>query len=142
MQHREILNLSGMMRNSYNFVFERVENGIPVKGDVIHVGIDVYSGKLANFLINWCDDAVFPQPGALPEGFEARALQELGLMLCYQVPEAGSKDPSGVPGSSLVYQLYRIKNRSSQRRGPDPGRKRRRSDSTSFFPSYPLQLTE
>ncbi|OPX87105.1 MAG: Cell surface protein precursor [Pelotomaculum sp. PtaB.Bin104] len=97
--------LSGMMGTTYAFVWERGENGIPVKGDGIHVGIDVYSGKLANFSVNWHDDAVFPQPGALPEGLEARVLQELGLMLCYQVTEAGSEDPSGVPGASLVYQL-------------------------------------
>lgn len=95
----------GVMQNIYSFAWERVENGIPVEGDGIHVGIDVFSGQMAYFMANWRRDAVFPKPGPLPEDLEVRALQELGLILCYQVTEAGNTHPSEVPGASLVYQL-------------------------------------
>ncbi|MDD4238348.1 MAG: S-layer homology domain-containing protein [Desulfotomaculaceae bacterium] len=98
-------NPRGAMQSSYSFSWERVENGIPVEGDGIYMGIDIFSGQLVHFRVNWHRDVVFPRPGALPEGLEARALNELGLILCYQVTEAGNEASSGVPGASLIYQL-------------------------------------
>lgn len=95
----------GMMKNAYSFYWERLENGIPVEGDGISVGVDLFSGRLAGFSANWHMDAVFQQPGSLPEGTENKVLKELGLILCYQVPEGVNANFSGVPEAKLVYRL-------------------------------------
>ncbi len=97
--------LRAMMKNAYSFFWERLENGIPVEGDGISVGVDLFSGRLASFSANWHRDAVFQQPGSLPEGMEIKVLQELGLILCYQVPEGVNASFSGVPEAKLVYRL-------------------------------------
>lgn len=95
----------GMMKNAYTFYWERLENGIPVEGDGINVGVDLFSGRLISFNANWHRDAVFPQPGSLPEGLENKVLKELGLILCYQVPEGLKTNLSGVPEAIPVYRL-------------------------------------
>lgn len=95
----------GLMKNAYSFYWERLENGIPVEGDGISVGVDLFSGRLASFSANWHRDAVFQQPGPLPEGTENKVLKELGLILCYQVPEGVNANFSGIPEASLVYRL-------------------------------------
>jgi len=95
----------GMIKNAYNFYWERLENGIPVEGDGISVGVDLFSGSLASFSANWHRDAVFHPPGSLPEGTENIVLKELGLILCYQVPEGVNANFSGIPEASLVYRL-------------------------------------
>jgi len=95
----------GMMKNTYTFFWERVENGIPVEGDGINVGVDLFSGRMVNFTANWHSDAVFPQPGSLPEGLENRVLQDVGFILCYQVSEGVKQSLTGVPEASLYYQL-------------------------------------
>jgi len=95
----------GMMKNAYTFYWERLENGIPVEGDGINVGLDLFSGRLISFNANWHRDAVFPQPGSLPEGLESKVLKELGFILCYQVPEGVKTNLSGVPEAIPVYRL-------------------------------------
>ncbi|NLI12224.1 MAG: hypothetical protein GX425_06285 [Peptococcaceae bacterium] len=96
---------SGMIKNAYNFYWERIENGVPVEWDGISVGVDLFSGRLASFSVNWHKDAVFPQPGTMPEDLEQKVLSELGLILCYQVPEGVKTNLPGVPEANLVYRL-------------------------------------
>jgi len=95
----------GRMRETYDFSWERVENGIPVDGDGIQVAVDALSGNVVRFSASWHDDAVFPEPDSLPEGLERKVVKELGLMLNYQMAEGREPGPSGVLEASLVYQL-------------------------------------
>lgn len=98
-------NPTGLMNNQYGFYWMRYENGIPVLEDGINIGVDVFSGRLVSFMVNWRDGVVFPQPGTFPEGLERKTLQELGLVLCYQVPLANYTRAPAVPEATLVYQL-------------------------------------
>lgn len=94
----------GRINYTYNFFWERVENGIPVDGDGITVAVDALSGRVIRFTAIWHDDAVFPEPKAMFEDRERQVLDELGLILCYKMGEGG-KSKAGVPEASLVYQL-------------------------------------
>jgi len=105
----------GRIDYTYSFFWERLENGIPVDGDGINITVDALSGSVIGFLINWHDDAVFPKPGRITENLEPKVLDELGLILNYQVTEG---DPSGVPEAYLV---YRLNSSGSLRLDPDSG---------------------
>ena len=98
-------NPPGLLNNQYGFYWMRYENGIPVLEDGINIGVDIFSGRLASFMVNWRDDVGFPQPGTFPDSLERKTLQELGLILCYQVPFANYTGAPAVPEATLVYQL-------------------------------------
>ncbi|MFA5385657.1 MAG: YcdB/YcdC domain-containing protein [Eubacteriales bacterium] len=94
-----------VMKDAYTFSWERFENGIPVEGDGIHVGVDLFSGRLTNFSVIWHSNAVFPQPGSLPEGLENKVIKEMGLILSYQIIEGAKKSQQSAPEATPVYQL-------------------------------------
>lgn len=96
---------SGVLKNQYSFYWTRVEKGIPVLEEGISVGVDVFSGRLVNFNVNWRHDVVFPEPGVLPQGLESKIMRELGLYLCYQIAGSSRTGPGEVPEAALVYQL-------------------------------------
>ncbi len=106
---------SGKIDYTYSFFWERLANGIPVDGDGINITVDALSGSVIGFLINWHDDAVFPQPGRMTENLEPKVLEELGLILNYQVTEGNL---SGIPEAYLV---YRLNSSGSLRLDPDSG---------------------
>jgi hypothetical protein len=94
-----------IMRNIYTFSWERMESGIPVKGDGINVGVDLFSGRLIGFSVIWHREAIFTQLEAQTEGLDNKILKELGLILCYQVAEGNKANLSSIPEARLVYQL-------------------------------------
>ncbi len=86
----------GVIKNAYNFYWSGWENGIPVEGDGIKCGVDLFSGRLVSFSANWHRTPVFQQPGSLPEGMEIKFCR-IGPYLVLSSAGRSHASFSGVP---------------------------------------------
>lgn len=88
----------------YNFHWDRVEQGVPVSGDGIQVGVDPFSGRIQNCSFNWHAGVTFPDPVAVDAARKAQLMDQFGVILRCQV-QPGQSNPQGVPEASLVYMF-------------------------------------
>ncbi len=86
----------------FNFYWDRVEQGIPVWGDGIQVGVDPFSGRIVNCSFSWHAGVTFPNPVAVDATRKAQLMDQFGVILCYQA-QPGQLTPQGAPEASLVY---------------------------------------
>ncbi len=89
---------------TYNFNWERREQGVPVANDGIMVGVDPFSGRIVNCSFTWHTGITFPAAVAVDAAKETELLNQFGVIPCYQV-QPGQLNAEGVPEASLVYML-------------------------------------
>lgn len=72
---------------SYQYVFVRLENGIPYPENGINVNVDSMSGEVRNFNYSWYEDVIFPDStGVLTqEAAQTQYTDKLGLKLVYKL---------------------------------------------------------
>ncbi len=87
---------------TYNFNWNRMEQGVPVADDGIRVGVDLFSGRIVNCSFGWHTGITFPAPVAVDSAKATQLLDQFGVIPCYQV-QAGQLNAQGAPEASLVY---------------------------------------
>lgn len=100
----------GTMRQTYEFFWQRYENGVRVEGDGISAGVGALSGRVQTYNFTWHSDLEFPAPGgALEAGALAgRLLDNPGLYLGYAARQGATAGADGLPEALLFYQLNSV----------------------------------
>lgn len=71
---------------SYNFVYNRIENGIAFPENNISVSVDSMAGDVQNYYCNWNESFTFPDPNGAISLEDAKKVfaEKLGLKLVYK----------------------------------------------------------
>jgi hypothetical protein len=69
----------------YDFVYTRVENGIPFYGNSVNVRVDGDTGEVLSYYVHWYDNVKFPAADGIISQEQAREAykEKLGLRLIY-----------------------------------------------------------
>lgn len=96
----------GVMKQSYDFFWQRYENGLRVEGDGIGAGVNALNGQVQHYSFSWHRGAEFPAPGDVQEAaaLAGRVLTSPGLYLGYSVREGTAAGAGGLPEAFLLYQ--------------------------------------
>ena len=89
---------------TYSFHWDRMEQGVPMAGDGIQIGVDPFSGQIESCSFTWHTGITFPVAVAVDTAKETELLDQFGVISCYQV-QPGHLNAAGVPEASLVYML-------------------------------------
>ncbi len=96
---------SGYGRGQYNYVYQRVENGIPMPDNTVTVGVNYQTGVVTSYDAQWLYDTAFPSAEVKLTKEEAAAKlgKAINLKLTYQNAYSTDKDGKSKIKAYLVY---------------------------------------
>lgn len=96
---------SGYGSGQYSYVYQRVENGIPMPDNRVTVGVNYETGVVTSYTAEWLYDTVFPSAEVKLTKKEAAAKlgKALNLKLTYQNAYSTDKDGKTKIKAFLVY---------------------------------------